>query len=616
MTSETGNTQGRESDDEEQFSESCQLIRTRRQEAQNDEANEDLPEMQENKEDISLLWFDKNLNSNIKDIKLTKDLLRQINNYVLFFTNQSECLKYIQQVKNEKILLIISGSSTIDNEFLKQIHEFRQIDSLFIFCVEKEKYEQLLSNMNYQKIIGIFTDQETLMRTIRHTIKLIEQQSSVFILYNHTQKTTRNLANESGSFIWHQLLKDVLQRMPIDAIAGKREMLDICYKYYRDNKRELQNIQQFEKTYTSDDAIRWYTKDGFIYRLINKALRTEDIEVLHTFRYYINGLSACLGRDYELRKQRQTETLKLYRGITQTNDEIQRLQTSIGKLISTNGFFSTTKNKRVAEMYAGIGCNNFKYESLLFEIDIDMQTHTHCIFADVSCYSLFSDEQEVLFDLGTVFEIASVDYNSTDQYWICQMMSTNRGLQIAEEYLTLRKSEMTSEDVDLSVLFGHLLYDMGEYNKSQKYFENLFADRGNDANVYLGIGHAQYIRGEHQEAIKSYKRAYDVCDSSDFLLIAKLLNYLGFVHKHNREYDIAFNCLFDALNILDKNKSSDQSHRLRADIFKNISELYICVGKIIKALEYADGALNIIEKLVPCPHLDLIEALTSVALAY
>jgi tetratricopeptide (TPR) repeat protein len=107
-------------------------------------------------------------------------------------------------------------------------------------------------------------------------------------------------------------------------------------------------------------------------------------------------------------------------------------------------------------------------------------------------------------------------------------MTTNRGIEIAEEYLTFRKNEMAGTDVDLVILFGHLLYDMGEYNRSQKYFENLLAVRGSDANVYMGIGHALYIRCEYEEAIKNYRYAYDICDLSDFLLVARLLLWVTY----------------------------------------------------------------------------------------
>ncbi|CAF0801040.1 unnamed protein product [Adineta steineri] len=419
-----------------------------------------------------------------------------------------------------------------------------------------------------------------------------------------------------GSFIWHQLLKDVLQKMSTDPISERKEMIDICYKYYRNNKKELQNIQRFEKIYKPDDAIQWYTKDCFIYRLINKALRTENIEVLHTFRYFINGLSTCLMNNYELIKDSQADIWQVYRGIKQTSDEIQLLKRSIGNLISTNGFFSTTRHRPVAEIYAGIGSNIDKFESLLFEININIQTHKNCIFADISCYSQFGDEEEVLFDLGTVFEILSVDYNPIDKYWLCKMASTDRGLQIADEYLTLRRGEMANEKIDLVILFGELLYDMVEYKKSQKYFENLLSSRNTDPNVYMGIAHAQYIQGQNEEAIINYKHALTKCDPSEFLLTAKILRYLALLYKFSGQNEMSLNYVTDVLKLLESNELSNESNRIRADVATLLPQIYNFLGNGTKALEYADTALNIIKTLVPCPHLDLVEALTSSALAY
>ncbi|CAF1638702.1 unnamed protein product, partial [Didymodactylos carnosus] len=45
-----------------------------------------------NKETITLIWFDKNIASNFKDTDLTKRKLREINDYVLFYTDFVECV--------------------------------------------------------------------------------------------------------------------------------------------------------------------------------------------------------------------------------------------------------------------------------------------------------------------------------------------------------------------------------------------------------------------------------------------------------------------------------------------------------------------------------------------
>ena len=88
-----------------------------------------------NKESFTLIWFDKNIQLNMKDIQLTKNMLREINDYTLFFTEFGDCIQYIKSVKSETIFLIVSGSDA--DALLSEIHTLRQIDSIFIFCMDK-----------------------------------------------------------------------------------------------------------------------------------------------------------------------------------------------------------------------------------------------------------------------------------------------------------------------------------------------------------------------------------------------------------------------------------------------------------------------------------------------
>jgi hypothetical protein len=64
--------------------------------------------------------------------------------------------------------------------------------------------------------------------------------------------------------------------MSYKSSEAKDEMLSECRAYYRNNREELISIDKFERNYCSIDAIEWYTKSCFLYRIINKALRTED----------------------------------------------------------------------------------------------------------------------------------------------------------------------------------------------------------------------------------------------------------------------------------------------------------------------------------------------------
>ncbi|CAF4265455.1 unnamed protein product, partial [Rotaria sordida] len=79
-----------------------------------------------------------------------------------------------------------------------------------------------------------------------------------------------------AEFLLFQLFNYVIARLPRDQQA-KQQMIQICRQYYRGNTAELKLIDQCGKEYQHTHAVHWYSKESFVYKLINKALRTEDI---------------------------------------------------------------------------------------------------------------------------------------------------------------------------------------------------------------------------------------------------------------------------------------------------------------------------------------------------
>ncbi|CAF1019927.1 unnamed protein product, partial [Didymodactylos carnosus] len=343
----------------------------------------------QNGEEITLVWLDEHKidhSSNGNEIILRKQILRQINDYCKFYDEQNSCVEYIYSIKNEKVFLVIPGSCA--NDILIRVHDLEQVDSVFIFCMERNKYLLLMND--YSKVVGIYTKQNDLIENIQKTVKLVEKQLITLNLYDQKQKSTRDLTTESGSFLFFQLFKDVLLNM-LQTPASKREMIDKCREYYRGNKKELENIELFNLKYKTNEAIQWYTKNCFIYKLVNKALRTEDIEELFIYRFFIVDLSSNLMKKYkDLKKTHKEQTvIYLYRGADLPSDELNRLKVNIGNLISTNGFLSTSRCRNVALMFAS---------NVIFEIETDIRLKT-VICADIADISSMSDEQEVLFDL-------------------------------------------------------------------------------------------------------------------------------------------------------------------------------------------------------------------------
>ncbi|CAF3901097.1 unnamed protein product, partial [Rotaria sp. Silwood1] len=386
--------------------------------------------------------------------------------------------------------------------------------------------------------MGVFNERAALASSITHSIELVDKQSAIFALYNtNKQKSTRNLSRESGSFIFLQLVKQVLHKMSSSEEAtktSKREMLDTCRLYYRGNKKAMEDIDKFELEYTSDQAIKWYTENSFIYRLINKALRTEDINALYTYRFYIVDLCTCLAEQSK-ELYDSASNMHVYRGVRMPQKEIERLRESVGHLISVNAYFSTSRQLNVSEAYAGIGSTNISSDlgSVVFDIEVVLEEYLTTIVADVRHLSRFRDEDEVLFDIGTVFKIQSMKYNEQQNYWQCRIITTDEGRAIAKEYIDLKQIELNGSN-DIESTFGDLLFEMGEWLKSRTYFQNVAERRPNDPYILFGIGRSHYNFCESDQAMSYFRTAYDLCmkdNDKRLTLAATICRYMCRVHE-------------------------------------------------------------------------------------
>ncbi|UJR16983.1 hypothetical protein I4U23_003881 [Adineta vaga] len=348
----------------------------------------------ENKESITIIWFDPSIGSN-NDTERTKTRLRQINDYVVYHTDLDVCITYIHSIDKENIFLITAGSCA--SEILARIFNLDQIDTIFIFCYRQAQYEHLLGQ--YSKIIGIYVKLDLLCTAIQEQVDIINKQTQSFIIYDRHQKSTKALSKQSAEFLWFQLFNDVILRLPRNQDA-KKQMIDVCRSYYRNQQRDQLLINEFEEKYQSKNAILWYSKESFLYKMVNKALRTEDIDQLHIFRFFIGDLSESLVREHNKILESGEQKLTLYRGTQLSNNELDILKENEGKFISTNGFLSTSRLRTRALNFAKPSSGKAHTNSVLFEIICDIQElGDKVIFADISEFSAFPNEQEVLFDL-------------------------------------------------------------------------------------------------------------------------------------------------------------------------------------------------------------------------
>jgi tetratricopeptide (TPR) repeat protein len=275
---------------------------------------------------------------------------------------------------------------------------------------------------------------------------------------------------------------NLIAQMPQTSDA-KTEMIEECRQYYQNDPTEMKIIDKFVDEYyqqRSGTAIWWYSQDSFLYRRLNEACRTEDIDLIYVFRNFISDLLQQL---QELHSQFYEDIwgipITVYRGQKMSINELNHLRKNIGKLFSTNTFLSASVDLDVALVFAGIDNQCPPLESVLFKYNIDTSIETKRPYADITLISSKPSEREIMFCMGTIFQIESIEHITMDQennkhtYWCIELKLVNEN----EDQLLaskLKEFEQRNQTAPLLLILGNLAKERSrisnDFCKAERYF--------------------------------------------------------------------------------------------------------------------------------------------------
>ncbi|CAF0777319.1 unnamed protein product [Rotaria sp. Silwood1] len=560
----------------------------------------------ENKESTIILWFDSSINS-YTYIEQTNNYLEEIDIYVVFLTELEQCLNFIRSIDQEKIFLVTSGFRA--TQILPHIAKCRQIDAIFIISTEKSKYEHLTSV--YSKILGIYTNFDILYASIREEIDFVNKQLLTFSLFNPHQILSEYISKESTEFLWFQLFSHVLFRLSYYQ-QTKNQMINMCQQYYYDNVREQRLIDEFEKEYRSEEAISWYLKQSFISKLMAKAFRTKNIDQLHMIRFFIGDLTENIAHEHQKIPLSNEQMLTVYRGAKLTKKDLKKLRKNEGTIISINGYLSASRHRSSAFDVAMKPTKRTNVVSVVFEIECNIrELGENIIFADITQYTEYPDRQEVLFDIKTTFRLKNIQRLA--QIWLVKLDASNDGQEIVTNYL--EEKYIKTEEKSMCIVFGRLMCNLGQYDKAQKYFEQLLRDpNGEDlAWIEFNLGRILDIKNECKMAQKYYNRAYNRimnAKPSRWKDAVYMLNNLGIILYNQRKNDKALDHYQRALKIQQKFNSFNSVDYTQ--ILSNIAFILNMQGNTNDALNYYKRALKILKKYHSSNKIDIARNLNNI----
>ena len=406
---------------------------------------------------------------------------------------------------------------------------------------------------------------------VRISVKNSDLPAQIIENKSRLQDWTFTALKKSSSRAMPCLIQTLLKKKPNE--NGKQIFVEKCRLYYADNQATLSMIDEFHETYCSENAVWWYTRQTFLYLLLNKSLRQQNIEMIVDLHFFLYDLHDQLAATYEGVHPR-TEIEKYYRGQIMSSQEIAVLQT-LGNLygpITLNSFLSTTKEYGLASFFAGSGSyeRDDELQSVIFIVEL-MPSDFNSMskeYADIERLSASPSEKETLFTIASLLFLDGCTYGESEKTWFIKLTNWSSNDCFSCGRHTSEMQEQSSCSLDTQFIhIGRLLSERAaDYNifdlfdESRKnrppvteesfeivkasYYDALLRNNLISQFVYdIGIGSLASMSGQMDLALQYLSQALldknqTHANESDPVLLL-LYDTLGHVYREKGEYDLA-----------------------------------------------------------------------------
>jgi hypothetical protein len=246
---------------------------------------------------------------------------------------------------------------------------------------------------------------------------MVSQVPSLTSASKMTERSTS--VNYSYVTDWYIYLIRALQEVP-PARTCKEKFVEECCVLYEDNPSILKAIKEFSNTYVPEDAIRWYTRDGFLFKVLNRILREKNQRAIQLLHFLIYDLNQQLKNELKTTEQdwMRADIVRLYRGQLMSMEELQQLRKNKGEQLFVNSFLSMTTDLAVANMFSGAGAfgSDDPIQSVIFHIEwADFSPKQG--LADVHRLSFNGDEGEILLSPTYTVNLLDCTYDERERAW-------------------------------------------------------------------------------------------------------------------------------------------------------------------------------------------------------
>ncbi|CAF1401984.1 unnamed protein product [Adineta ricciae] len=562
---------------------------------------------------VSLIELNSNIDQSSEDYLNFKTQLRWTNSTLVPFTTVDECINFLTNYKNERIFIILSN--TLGKTIVPRIHDLHQLDSIVIFDNSQTLNDEWMKN--WRKMRGTHSQLTSICNLLASIVQQHSQNVVPISLASADIGSKTSLDELDHTFMYTQLLKESL----LDIDHDKTECVHTFADYWRHQcPYNTPEIDKFEKEYPLHSPTWWYSNTVFLFECVNQALRTLDVDIILKIAFFMCHLHRNIQQIHSEQSSKHGKSFTVYRGYGLPVVDFEKLRKAKGGLLSFNNFLSTSKDEKVASMFAESNTNGTDLIGIHFKITVNGRNSSVPYAFLRGGLSSHPNEKEVLFSMHTVFRIGEIEQiGDNNRLWRVNLTATHdRDPQLSA--LTDRLEEETQRGSKGWSRLGKVLLKLGEAREADKLYELLLNEESNETEksyFYSQLGYCKVDQGKAGEAVKFYKKAVEIGEKNlhpyDHVL-AIYYNNLASAYGKISEHSKALTLYSKAQEIYEK--KPDDKNELLAMTYSNMAFTYDCMGQYERALFFYKKHLDISKHILPSNHPDLATTYSNVCLVY
>ena len=459
-----------------------------------------------------LVWIDPNIDQSTADYHKSVAQLRSIVNDVTSFKQPDDAIDFLTDIHGMSGFLIVTD--TIGQRILPLIQDISILDTIYILTTHAYQNEQWSKKCTKMK--GMYTDIPSICKALQLAAKQCDRDSIAMSFVDVSKEVSNVNANRlEPSFMYTQLFKEILLEMKDDGNCIS-VLTDYCRKFYTGSASGLEVIDEFKQNYRPGSAIWWYTRECFVYRMLNQALRALEGDTIINMGFFIRDLHRQIQRLHsEQTKNSNEKEFIVYRGQGLSKNEFEKLMKTKNGLMSFNSFLSTSMNPKVSLIFAKTARLKKDTIGILFRMAITPSVLS-TPYASIREYSYEQTEEEILFSMHAVFQVHEITKIDNDGllYQVNLKMTADDDQELRTLTARIREEILDATEWDR---LAHLLIQLNQLDKAEDLCnilrpETYIADQG--ASRYHQLARIRQKQGNHKEALSFYEKALEICQKT------------------------------------------------------------------------------------------------------